>query len=266
MAPRSSASFRKIATGFSPLDDIRIMPGISTGAWQWLYMAVVLDAALDDERRKELLEDLYHRYSLVRNPSWFGPERDMRTYCDGGVRRSVFLAEALELVNELVESRANAAPFAPEELKFHASSIAPSIYVPRSGPTKRAPDVEPNKESAPKANALCAYDLIVNELEVGAIAGPRQIYPYGSMEIITADGFNGDFTGKPEHCEKKQETMFNSLTCIVRPQPLPTQKPMSITLSRIHTTLPLTGFVLVGVGVPGMQKLFAGASVRKAPS
>jgi hypothetical protein len=122
---------------------------------------------------------------------------DGKTYYDGGVRQSVFLAsvaDAQRLSAELVRRER-------ARLTGREAGPAPSgggdIYVIRNGPTVLPPDqvVMPGypSELDKKADALTAAQrgeaIMVNQLEVGSIAALRLSRPGGAIWFVSADGF-----------------------------------------------------------------------------
>lgn len=122
---------------------------------------------------------------------------DGKTYYDGGVRQSVFLAsvaDAQRLAGEIVRRKR-------AELLGRPVAAAPNdggeIYVIRNGPTLLPPDqlVMPGypAEIDRKADALRAAQrgqaIMVNQLEVSSIAGLRLSRPGGAIWFVSADGY-----------------------------------------------------------------------------
>ncbi|WP_171012458.1 MULTISPECIES: patatin-like phospholipase family protein [unclassified Sphingomonas] len=122
---------------------------------------------------------------------------DGKTYYDGGVRQSVFLAsvaDAQRLASELVRrERARLLDRRPEA----ASQAAGDIYVIRNGPTWLPPDqtVLPGHPADidTHADALRAVQrseaIMVNQLEIGSIAALRLGRPGGGVWFVSADGY-----------------------------------------------------------------------------
>jgi hypothetical protein len=123
---------------------------------------------------------------------------DGKTYYDGGVRQSVFLAsvaDAQRLAGEIVRRKR------AELLGRDTPAVAPGdggdIYVIRNGSTVLPPDerVMPGypAEIDRKADALRAAQrgqaIMVNQLEVTSIAGLRLSRPGGAIWFVSADGF-----------------------------------------------------------------------------
>lgn len=127
---------------------------------------------------------------------------DGRTYYDGGVRQSVFLAsvaQAQALAAEMVAKR-RAKLMAQRGLAAAAPALfePPSIYVIRNGPTVLEPDdysVRPYETPRidQKADALHAAQrgeaIMVNQLEVGSIMALRLAQPGGNIYFVSADGW-----------------------------------------------------------------------------
>lgn len=141
-----------------------------------------------------------------------------RTLFDGGVRQSVFLAGFGEKVDRETRAayaarpKAADAPLVPQEADY------PIIYVVRNGPTTRDEDLDVDSVRTAMPQGKRAYDLIVNELEVGSIAALRLANPYGPIMLTTADGWNmADPTGA--RCDKGDRSiMFNPsfMRCLQR--------------------------------------------------
>lgn len=125
---------------------------------------------------------------------------DGKTYYDGGVRQSVFLASVADA------QRAAAAMVREERARLLAErglaaprmrDAAPEIYVIRNGPTWLPPDeLAPPGHAAEidrKADALRAAQrseaIMVNQLEVGSIAALRLSRPGGAIWFVSADGY-----------------------------------------------------------------------------
>ncbi|MEN2712451.1 patatin-like phospholipase family protein [Sphingomonas sp. NPDC092331] len=120
-----------------------------------------------------------------------------KTYYDGGVRQSVFLAsvaDAQRLAGALVrKERAQLLGRRPEA----APPVPGEIYVIRNGPTWLPPD-QPVMPGHPAdidthADALRAVQrseaIMVNQLEIGSIAALRLSRPGGAIWFVSADGY-----------------------------------------------------------------------------
>ncbi|WP_184167316.1 patatin-like phospholipase family protein [Sphingomonas kyeonggiensis] len=122
---------------------------------------------------------------------------DGRTYYDGGVRQSVFLAsvaDAQRVASEIV--RRERARLTGRQLEA-APAKPGDIYVIRNGSTWLPPDqdVMPGypAEIDKKADALRAAQrgqaIMVNQLEIGSIAALRLSRPGGAIWFVSADGY-----------------------------------------------------------------------------
>ncbi|HBR84585.1 MAG TPA: hypothetical protein DD861_10400, partial [Erythrobacter sp.] len=126
-----------------------------------------------------------------------GSDGEALALYDGGVRRSVFFDRAMAAVDREVR----------EQMKGHAlakmaggatqaaiaqdyEDTAPTVYVVRNGPTVRKRDAAFNTSSGPLKNGQRGYDLLVNESEIGAIAGLRLNNPYGRIMLTSADRYD----------------------------------------------------------------------------
>jgi predicted acylesterase/phospholipase RssA len=129
---------------------------------------------------------------------------DGRTYYDGGVRQSVFLASvanAQHMAAEMVDERRQALLAQRGIASAGAGAVPtepPSIYVIRNGPTVLEPeDYSVAGYQTPridkKADALHAAQrgeaIMVNQLEVGSIMALRLARPGGSIFFVSADGW-----------------------------------------------------------------------------
>ena len=123
---------------------------------------------------------------------------DGKTYYDGGVRQSVFLAsvaDAQRVAGELV--RKERARLLGKPLAQSAPRTGGDVYVIRNGPTWLPPDqaVMPGYpgEIDREADALRAAQrgeaIMVNQLEVSSIAALRLSRPGGAIWFASADGF-----------------------------------------------------------------------------
>lgn len=114
---------------------------------------------------------------------------------DGGVRRSVFFDRAMAAVDREVRAQmathaAIKATASREEYERDYEGTAPTVYVVRNGPTVRKPEKVFNQKSGPLKNGQRGYDLLVNESEIGAIAGLRLNNPYGRILLTSADRYD----------------------------------------------------------------------------
>ena len=125
-----------------------------------------------------------------------GDGRALSLY-DGGVRRSVFFDRAMAAVDkevrEQMKTHAGTKALARMEQASFAQEYedtAPTVYVVRNGPTVRKQDAKLNSSSGPLKNGQRGYDLLVNESEIGAIAGLRLNNPYGEILLTSADRYD----------------------------------------------------------------------------
>ncbi len=124
------------------------------------------------------------------------------TLFDGGVRRSVFISE---LGEAFARRYATLVSSLGRELYslLDQNQKLPRMYVLRNGPTTAVFEPEVDRVDNAIVQALRAYELLVNELEVSSIASLRLANPYGTILLSTADGSEnkeflpGDAPGKP---------------------------------------------------------------------
>ncbi|MBX7481960.1 patatin-like phospholipase family protein [Qipengyuania qiaonensis] len=116
---------------------------------------------------------------------------------DGGVRRSIFFDRAMAAVDQEVrkQMQGHALPRTADGISQEAyartyEEAAPTVYVVRNGPTVRRSDDALNTTSGPLKNGQRGYDLLVNESEIGAIAGLRLNNPYGRILLTSADRYD----------------------------------------------------------------------------
>ncbi len=119
------------------------------------------------------------------------------TLYDGGVRKSVFFDRAMAAVDREVRRQVQGHTVAKVAnggaRQVYAQSYeqaAPTVYVVRNGPTVRKTDKALNTKSGPLENGQRGYDLLVNESEIGAIAGLRLNNPYGRILLTSADRYD----------------------------------------------------------------------------
>lgn len=102
---------------------------------------------------------------------------------------------------------------------LHARGAAlPTIYVLRNGPTTRGLDPEIDAVKSAEPQAMRAYDILVNELEVGSIAGLRLQNPLGKIFLSTAEGVStDDVVNFGPNCPKRSKMMFdpNFMRCLL---------------------------------------------------
>jgi len=117
-------------------------------------------------------------------------------YYDGGVRQSVFEREvASRLRTSVMRSvraevaRQRFAGRAPTEGDVAAlvQQTTQRLFVIRNGPTIAEPADAP--DPGPLPNALRAEAILVNENEVNSVAELRLIYPFETLNFISADGY-----------------------------------------------------------------------------
>ncbi|WP_421989646.1 patatin-like phospholipase family protein [Qipengyuania sp.] len=116
---------------------------------------------------------------------------------DGGVRRSVFFDRAMAAVDQEVRAQMKghavakvAGGASQEAIAQDYEATAPTVYVVRNGPTARKDQISLNSTSGPLKNGQRGYDLLVNESEIGAIAGLRLNNPYGRIMLTSADRYD----------------------------------------------------------------------------
>lgn len=143
-----------------------------------------------------------------------GRELVASTLFDGGVRRSVF-ASQLGAGLDARDARL-AEALGPDLYRAaRAEGRLPKTYVLRNGPTTSVEEAKANTVDNAIDQALRAYSLIVNEVEVGSIAALRLSNPYGTIRLSTADGSENIEFAHPDRtgplrapCAKKIE-MFD---------------------------------------------------------
>lgn len=193
-----------------------------SGRFKFLSVRRVLEKEKDDREAASCIAaaamasaamPVFHQQMRVT-----GGPGDPRTLFDGGVRQSVFLAGIGERVERETSAaysarlKATDAPATPQEQDY------PVIYVVRNGPTVRNEDRQVDAVSSAAPQGKRAYDLIVNELEVGSIASLRLANPYGKIWLTTADGWDKE-QASGEVCEKKpDDAMFSPtfMQCLQR--------------------------------------------------
>lgn len=107
-------------------------------------------------------------------------------------------------MNEEVAARASLT-----ELRARAAAL-PKIYVLRNGPTTRDKDTEVDAIKSAEPQAMRAYDLLVNEIEVGSIAALRLQNPLGEVSLSTAEGIaTNDVVNFRPYCPKRKKMMFD---------------------------------------------------------
>ena len=95
------------------------------------------------------------------------------------------------------------------ELRTRAAAL-PVIYVLRNGPTTRGDDPEVDAIKSAEPQAMRAYDILVNELEVGSIAALRLQNPFGDIFLSTAEGIaTNDVANFGPKCPKRKKMMFD---------------------------------------------------------
>ena len=126
-----------------------------------------------------------------------GSDERALTLYDGGVRRSVFFDRAMAAVDREVRKQMQGHPIArvaggatQAAIAQDYEETAPTVYVVRNGPTVRKREEALNTSSGPLKNGQRGYDLLVNESEIGAIAGLRLNNPYGRILLTSADQYD----------------------------------------------------------------------------
>jgi len=111
------------------------------------------------------------------------------------------------LTEAMAEERAARARLT--EMRARADAL-PVIYVLRNGPTTRGSNTEVDAIKSAKPQAMRAYDILVNELEVGSIAALRLQNPLGNVSLSTAEGIaTDDVANHGPKCPKREEMMFD---------------------------------------------------------
>ena len=118
-------------------------------------------------------------------------------------------SQKAEAALDLAERKAIAARRAVEDLGARANAL-PKLFVLRNGPTTREVEEEINAIKGAKTQAMRAYDLLVNELEVGSIASLRLQNPLGKIKLSTAEGIaTEDLPYSGPMCPKRKKMMFD---------------------------------------------------------
>lgn len=138
---------------------------------------------------------VFHQQMRIRS-AW-----GTRALYDGGVRRSVFFEGA---VREMNASICALVGLNSQEGALAYADLAPEFFVVRNGPTVRGVDSDLDRKDGPLLNGKRAYDLLVNESEIGAIAGLRLLNPYGRIFVTSADQWDG-FCNREGDCTKGDE-------------------------------------------------------------
>ncbi|MAR57260.1 MAG: hypothetical protein CMM93_08765 [Rickettsiales bacterium] len=132
-----------------------------------------------------------------------GLKGDFRTFMDGGVRLSIIdrqfaqLSEDIYLM-QLCSPLGAANECTLENLKKAEKSglieaTPPSIYVVRNGPTvvpKSSLDAHIDTDPDAYVTAMRGYAILVNQNEVASIGEMQARYPYDSLNVVSADGYN----------------------------------------------------------------------------
>lgn len=113
--------------------------------------------------------------------------------------------------NALAEARSEEVSARTRLAELHLrAAVLPEIYVLRNGPTRRDEDKEVDAIDTAEPQAMRAYDLLVNELEVGSIAGLRLKNPLGKIHLSTAEGIaTKELVNYKPKCPKRKEMMFD---------------------------------------------------------
>ena len=161
---------------------------------------------------------VFHQQLRVVQSPQDGNKSPGVTLFDGGVRRSVFISE---LGNAFNRRYAMLATYMGRDLyaMVDKAQKLPKMYVLRNGPTTSVFNPRVNSVDGAIEQALRAYELLVNELEVGSIASLRLANPYGPILLSTADGSEnvefarkGDPSSSPANLRpgcKKNGEMFD---------------------------------------------------------
>ena len=134
-----------------------------------------------------------------------GSKKGARSLYDGGVRRSVFFERSMERMHDSVCKHAGR-PEDNHPAGKDRAAVTPAFFVVRNGPTVRTSDPGLDGKDGPILNGKRGYDLLVNESEVGAIAGLRLLNPYGDIHMTTADQWDSfECTCPDADCAKESE-------------------------------------------------------------
>ena len=136
-----------------------------------------------------------------------GSKKGSRVLYDGGVRRSVFFERSMERMHEEVCKHAGR-PEDDHPSGAERAAVTPAFFVVRNGPTVRVADPGLDNKDDPILNGKRGYDLLVNESEVGAIAGLRLLNPYGDIHVTTADQWDSFDCQCPQAECSKEAQMF----------------------------------------------------------
>ena len=157
---------------------------------------------------------------------------DYKTYYDGGVRGSVFLAEMGRMFSNAIVAKVHArlaaahpAVSSPVEAAPPPAAVDRPIYIVRNGPTLAVRDADDLGQAVDALTTIKrAYALMVNQSEVSSIAAVRLLQPQGPVYMISADGYELkdwiDHASTSTHtnvCSKKQQAaMFEKdfMTCL----------------------------------------------------
>lgn len=128
-----------------------------------------------------------------------------------GVRNALTEAERrnAEAALDAARKQEETARTSLEEAIRRAAAL-PEVYVLRNGPTTREIKEEINAIKGAEPQAMRAYDLLVNELEVGSIASLRLHNPLGEIKLSTAEGIATEklpYSGPL--CPKRKKMMFD---------------------------------------------------------
>ncbi len=128
---------------------------------------------------------------------------DFRTFMDGGVRLSIIDRQFAQLSEDIYALQLCTALGAGnvcsvENLKQAKSNglieaKPPSIYVVRNGPTvvpRNSLDKDIDTDPDAYVTAMRGYSILVNQNEVASIGEMQARYPYDSLNVVSADGYN----------------------------------------------------------------------------
>lgn len=165
-----------------------------------------------------------------------GSGADWKTYYDGGVRQSVFEANAAERVDRVVtlmkerreqeiKAQLNSSDKDRVALKSLTNAELPALYVLRNGPTvliRKHEDAAFDRKGNALDAALRAQTILVNQLEVQSIADLRLAHPKGYIWLRTADGFDrkpetdGEIRSSPPRSRTPDEVV-ETRPCVKNP-------------------------------------------------
>ncbi len=130
------------------------------------------------------------------------------TYFDGGVRKSVFEAGVATALLRAMEERRSVEGQPTKERDLFVIRNGPTMMVDARGQPKSDPAADKRLNAIDAA--LRAEAIVVNELEIGAIAAIRLSHPSARLYLATADGYSTwKFPSGQIGCPKSATAMFD---------------------------------------------------------